>query len=376
MFLFLIFSILGIVGADKILQIQTVCRHGDRAPEGTYKNDPYQADFWPMGWGELTTVGMAQHFTQGTKLRQKYIDQLQLLPAKYDSKHIYVRSDDSTRTIMSAMSILAGFYSESNGTHPNIPGWPNNFSPIPVHNVEHSNDYLINAHAKCARSTFLRDAALADEKFLEYVSTLLPYLEKVAEQTGDPPTDLKSFGMAFDAIYIEKQHNLTLPDWITDDLYTKLSNLSFILVDIMNGAPNFGRKENTELIMLEGGVLLNEMIENMEKAISGSSKKYHLYSGHDTTIAAHLRTFGAKEGALGIVTPFFGSMSVVELWDGDGKPYIKLWYSDNSSVPFRDITQYIGDCGGKDKCDFEQFKVRSQPYLATYDNIVERCDKL
>uniref|UniRef100_A0A914Y4V0 Uncharacterized protein n=1 Tax=Panagrolaimus superbus TaxID=310955 RepID=A0A914Y4V0_9BILA len=256
---------------------------------------------------------------------------------------IYARSDDSTRTIMSAMSILAGFYSESNGTHPDIPEWPNNFSPIPVHNVAHDTDHLINAHAKCPRSTFLRDAALADKKFLEYVATVLvrsfnqfkkflisdisffqPYLEKVSEQTGDPPTDFKSFGNAFDAIYIEKQHNLTMPDWITDNLYANLLNLSYTLVDIMNGAPNFGRKEDTELIMLEGGVLLNEMIANMENAINGDNKKYHLYSGHDTTIAAHLRTFGAKEGALGIVTPFFGSMSVVELWDGDGKPYIKV----------------------------------------------------
>ena len=57
MFLFLLLLIfVERISADKLLQIQTVFRHGVRAPEGTYKNDPYQEDTWPWGWAELTTV--------------------------------------------------------------------------------------------------------------------------------------------------------------------------------------------------------------------------------------------------------------------------------------------------------------------------------
>lgn len=54
--LFLLLISLENISGDKLLQIQTVFRHGARAPEGTYKNDPYQADTWPWGWAELTTV--------------------------------------------------------------------------------------------------------------------------------------------------------------------------------------------------------------------------------------------------------------------------------------------------------------------------------
>lgn len=42
--------------ADELVLVHAAWRHGDKAPEGTYKNDPYQEDAWPVGWGELTNV--------------------------------------------------------------------------------------------------------------------------------------------------------------------------------------------------------------------------------------------------------------------------------------------------------------------------------
>ncbi|KAE9551550.1 hypothetical protein FO519_005243 [Halicephalobus sp. NKZ332] len=363
---------------DKLLQIQTVFRHGARAPEGTYKNDPYQEDTWPWGWAELTTLGMQQQFDQGTKMRERYIDQLKFMPTKYTNDVIYARSSSVNRALMSALSNLAGFYTESQGTYPQNPQWPKTWSPVPVHTADHGTDYVLNAHANCPRAKELEDLQLTDGKFLEYALSLMPYLEIVANHTGDPPNDFHSLGNTFDALNIEKLHNLTLPLWVTDDLYSTLENFTYHLIDFMNGSPDFGKNEVTELIMLQGGVLLNEMIQNMEKSIknNGTGTKFHMYSGHDTGIAAHLRAFGAKEGAIGRETPQMSSMSVVELWDGDGKPYIKLLYSDNSTVPFRDVTKSIGDCGSGDKCDFQTFKERSQKYIATPEDIVQKCNNI
>ena len=155
-----------------------------------------------------------------------------------------------------------------------------------------------------------------------------PYLEIVANNSGDPPNDFKNLANIFDALDIEKLHNLTLPSWVTDDLYSHFQEFTYHLIDFMNGAADFGKDELTELIRLQGGVLLHEMIQNMEAAINNTTGvKYHMYSGHDTGIAAHLRAFGAKEGIIGREVPQMSSMSIVELWDGNGKPYVKVRFN-------------------------------------------------
>ena len=53
--LFLVISPVIIFG-DELMLVQTVFRHGDRTPTGTYPTDPYQEDSWPFSWGQLTTV--------------------------------------------------------------------------------------------------------------------------------------------------------------------------------------------------------------------------------------------------------------------------------------------------------------------------------
>ena len=44
------------VRGDQLVLVQSLFRHGDRTPTGTYPTDPYQEDFWPISWGQLTTV--------------------------------------------------------------------------------------------------------------------------------------------------------------------------------------------------------------------------------------------------------------------------------------------------------------------------------
>ena len=63
-------------------------RHGDRAPIGTYRNDPYQEDAWPVAWGELTVDGMNQHFEQGMKVQEKYMIDNSFLPQTYRASDV------------------------------------------------------------------------------------------------------------------------------------------------------------------------------------------------------------------------------------------------------------------------------------------------
>uniref|UniRef100_A0A1I7YXR6 Lysosomal acid phosphatase n=1 Tax=Steinernema glaseri TaxID=37863 RepID=A0A1I7YXR6_9BILA len=72
----------------KLLHIQSLWRHGDRTPVGTYPTDPYQENAWPVPWGELTTRGMWQHYRQGLKLKEEYIDKYKLVSANYSINEV------------------------------------------------------------------------------------------------------------------------------------------------------------------------------------------------------------------------------------------------------------------------------------------------
>ncbi|VDK47951.1 unnamed protein product [Cylicostephanus goldi] len=136
----------------KLQLVQVVWRHGDRSPTHTYKKDLIREVNWTFGgggWGQLSTIGMRQHFEFGKQLRKRYIVENEFLSKTYNSKEIYVRSSDYNRTIISAMSNLMGMYSYNNnasieGTdYPkNLTGWPQGFIPIPVHTVDHNTDFV------------------------------------------------------------------------------------------------------------------------------------------------------------------------------------------------------------------------------------------
>nr|CAD7568394.1 unnamed protein product [Timema californicum] len=111
-------------------------RHGDRAPTGSYPNDPYndEAKYWPRGYGQLTEIGEEQHFKQGSFFRKRYNH---ILHETYNVNDTYVRTSYIDRTLASAQSNLAGLYppTEQNRAQPNI-----KFQDIPIHMVDKSND--------------------------------------------------------------------------------------------------------------------------------------------------------------------------------------------------------------------------------------------
>ena len=81
--------------------VQVVFRHGDRAAERDTLRPPHA---WQRGRGELSEVGRKQHYRLGQFFRARYIESgLLTLPNNdYNRSHVYVRSTDVDRTLMSA----------------------------------------------------------------------------------------------------------------------------------------------------------------------------------------------------------------------------------------------------------------------------------
>ncbi|GMS90741.1 hypothetical protein PENTCL1PPCAC_12916, partial [Pristionchus entomophagus] len=125
---------------DQLVFVQTLYRHGDRTPVGTYPTDPYQKKFWDVPWGELTKTGMHQQFLQGQRLKRLYVDKERFLSVKYSRYETKIRSSDSARCLQSAAAQMAVFYSGSH-THPtDLPDWPSNWTPQPIETAPRDQD--------------------------------------------------------------------------------------------------------------------------------------------------------------------------------------------------------------------------------------------
>uniref|UniRef100_A0A914ZCU8 acid phosphatase n=1 Tax=Panagrolaimus superbus TaxID=310955 RepID=A0A914ZCU8_9BILA len=316
---------------------------------------------------------MIQHFEQGIKIRDRYIYDHQFITGEYrDFDVVYVRSTDVNRTLMSAYSHLAGFYDNSNHTYPHGYGrWPSQWTPVPVHTVESHRDHLLNADAHCPKRHEIKESLKSNPKFKIFMSQQEPLLRIISQKTGINTDDFHTYSHVekfYAGTKIEKENNLNIPSWITHSLWEQYINGKFRQDDYFDGNADFGLPENVELIALKGGVLLKTMIDNMDLVLEGKTKKkFFMYSAHDTTVSAFLRTLQAKQEILGYFAPDYAATVIMELWESDNKtPFIRARYLPNVEAQVQHITKYIKGCKGGDDCTLTDFKTRSHQFLGTH----------
>ena len=84
--------------------------HGARGSSNIDENSlDYAREKWTKP-GELTGMGMRQHYLLGLRNRKRYINDYKLLSPIYDPHEILVYSTYYNRTLMSAYSQLQGLY--------------------------------------------------------------------------------------------------------------------------------------------------------------------------------------------------------------------------------------------------------------------------
>ncbi|XP_035227650.1 testicular acid phosphatase homolog isoform X1 [Stegodyphus dumicola] len=301
----------------KLLFVQILFRHGDRAPINLYPNDPNPESFWLEGLGKLTMLGRKQHYAVGKFFRLLYENFTTSSPLEID-----VISSANDRCIKSAETNLASFYAPSSK-------WQFDkhlkWQPISISYIPKSEDKYLETESYCPRASVEEENVVNSPGGQAFIAKHKEMFENLTYYSGTSITDWLSASYFHDTIFIEKKYNLTVPSWVEpfwDELET-VADLSF-----------FWTFNSPLLHRLRAGPLLQKIIEKMNLKLSGDipDQKVQIYSAHDTNIAvvlAALNLFNMKQ-------PPYCSSLLFELYEKNGKNVIRLLYL-NSTNPEKEM---------------------------------------
>nr|XP_014987625.2 prostatic acid phosphatase [Macaca mulatta] len=318
-FLFLLFFWLdrGVL-AKELKFVTLVFRHGDRSPIDTFPTDPIKESSWPQGFGQLTQLGMEQHYELGEYIRKRYRT---FLNESYKHEQVYIQSTDVDRTLMSAMTNLAALFPPEGVSiwNPNLL-----WQPIPVHTVPLSEDQLLYLPFRnCPRFQELGSETLTSEEFQKRLHPYKDFIATLGKLSGFHDKDL--FGIwskIYDPLYCESVHNFTLPSWATEDAMTKLRELSELSLLSL-----YGIHKQKEKSRLQGGVLVNEILNHMKRATQMPSyKKLIMYSTHDTTVSGLQVALDVFNGLL----PPYAACHLMELYFEKGEYFVEMYYRNET----------------------------------------------
>lgn len=298
-FIILVFHLLN-VKSEELIMVAEFFRHGAREP--VY--DLYDSKNFPSK-GELTSVGMRQHFNLGSIIRHEYIEKKKFLSHQYEKSEIFVSSTNFNRTIISALSQLYGLYPLGTGhnltnlskselyqppfeiedksfAYPSIfnqEALPGLFQPIPIHNIGVEDltlrpfDDNICPLSKIWKKQQLKNGFLKElENELNYT---LKSVEKLMNLTN---ITLEIICHIYDVFQNDIWAGNPLPLGYGGSLK---KNMSFIY-NFWNYYVTFGTER--QRLSLSGALFL-EIREFFKRKILGEeTKKWLMYSAHDTTL--------------------------------------------------------------------------------------------
>ena len=292
-------------GPDFVLEI---FRHGARSVESS----EYDNTWDDIGYAELTSVGIRQHYVLGRILRERYPDLL--LP--YNPNNIRVFASDKNRTLMSVTSQLYGIYQGSGLNLPNgleselatPPFTPEaignvtsnitfnaaafgNFQPIPIHSDNGAFDYLLQPYVNCIALSSLYNLHANDENVQELFAELNETVS-FFESNGYEINNMKNLKSLGDAAISAHYYGKTLPANISADsqIYRDLE-LAYEWYEVYASlAESYQRQVFSAPLFSQ---LLN-YIENVQR--NTSPVKFTFWSAHETTLFTML-------AALNVSTP-------------------------------------------------------------------------
>ena len=260
---------------------------------------------WPMGFKQLTAVGMRDMYQRGQDLRRKYVDELGLISGTYHLDEVYVRASNADRALQSAQMLILGLFPLGTGPDPSVydssltaaPSPELSFTPVPIHSVALENDSVLRpwtGKAKCTKyrkyvkglpkTALYRDQGQKYEDFLRRMSAITGVSE------GERPAKiLYEVNEIYEPLSANVLHNLALPEGITAEDMELMRQLADWNYHYQFIGKQVGR--------ITGGPFVGEIAGLFHRFVEtgGKAPKLSIYSGHQ-------RTMLGLEAALGIET--------------------------------------------------------------------------
>ena len=306
---------------EKLIFAIDVVRHGDRTP---VMESPAMHRVWSQGPGQLTPKGMRQEHQLGVLLRQQYVNQVHLLPSRYDIKTMRVRSSNMDRTLMSTQSLLQGLY-------------PQGFQSIPIVTLACDRDsLLLPLHDVSLRKKVLEKTVLHESEWVEYDKKLKSHYALWSKKTGVPIRQLLDIMQLSDKLRIERWYGVSPPPGLDKkevDLIIHAGEWAFLR---MANHPVLARMTGLELAQ----TIKQELVSASER---DSRLHYVLFMAHDTTLAPQLQLLGQTLHEI----PPYASILHYALFDTGSSHY-------EVRVSFNHKPLVIPACGGN-SCSLSQF---------------------
>ncbi|XP_076390516.1 prostatic acid phosphatase isoform X1 [Megachile rotundata] len=340
--------------SNSLRLVTVVMRHGDRAPQDTYPNDPYLNNTMePYGWGQLTNEGRRNQYNQGLFLRKRYGH---FLGPTYSPNIFYLQCTAVDRTKMSAMLEAAALWkpTKQQSFKPDLP-----WQPVTLFYQPRSEDTLMLIWDTCPKYTKLRQTINNLPEVQQVQEDNKQLYEELTNLTGMAISTPGDVGSLYSTLTAEKHMKLILPEWTNDYYPDKM--LPLMLYDLQLNV------YNDPLKRLKGGPFLKKIVTDMlakkENTLEPEERKMFMYIGHDSSIVSLLDVMQVWNNQV----PNYNIMTMIELHeDCHGWNVQVLLRNTTEREPYR-----LTIPGCTTICPLEKFIQLLKPMIP--DNWEEEC---
>ncbi|EFO85884.1 hypothetical protein CRE_01575 [Caenorhabditis remanei] len=344
----------------KLIFVQVLFRHGARAPGRLPKK--YQK-YFPRGGGELTDRGFNHSHLVGLFLKKRYVDSGFLNKSLVNHEMRWF-SRQMSRVLSTASTIGSAMFRTPE----------QKYKTVGVVSRKDNDFLLTGGISKCkAKKKIIkkRCPGLLNKHSNSEIEALKCLDRK--------PKIFETFNVTDSDMYINMyRNNVPLPDNVLQH-YKEIAAGYLEVRDFNNGVGD------SELIQIRFGLIINKLLNDLTKAweshLSNTTKrKFNAYSTQDWLIGGVLDAFSVLKYLQSILPkeePNYSVMIVVELWEINGKPFVKFLYKPEEITEenhqLLDLTTRIPGCQGLEDCPLEVFNKCCDSHRLDLYTYLQKC---